>query len=45
MIKMISKTIENLINTTYHTKSLKENGVIERIGSTKKGTWQIKKLT
>ena len=26
----------------YHIKSLKENGIIERIGSTKKGTWKIK---
>lgn len=82
MLKMISKTIEDLIHTTtqeitqettqekivslikqqpnitqeelaiqmgmtrdgiaYHIKSLKENGVIERIGSTKKGTWKIK---
>ena len=82
MLKMISKTIEDLIHTTtqeitqettqekivslikqqpnitqeelaiqmgmtrdgiaYHIKSLKENGIIERIGSTKKGTWKIK---
>lgn len=28
---------------SYNIKSLKENGIIERVGATKKGSWKILK--